>query len=71
MICVGRALGDERAAVHAGAGPHVDDVVGGEDGVAVVLDDDHGVAESLSRRSVSSRRALSRWCRPIDGSSST
>ena len=41
----GRALGDDVAAVHAGAGPHVDDVIGGEDGLAVVLDDDHAVAE--------------------------
>ena len=40
-----RALGDDAAAVHAGARAHVDDVVGGEDGVAVVLDDDHRVAE--------------------------
>ena len=28
----------------AGAGTHIDDVVGGADGVLVVLDDDHGVA---------------------------
>jgi hypothetical protein len=30
--------------VHPGARPHVDDVVGGADGVLVVLDDDHAVA---------------------------
>ena len=40
-----RALGDDIAAVHAGAGPDVDHVVGGADGVLVVLDHDHGVAE--------------------------
>src|SRR6185312_14565791 len=28
---LGRALGDDLAAVDAGLGPHVDDVVGGED----------------------------------------
>src|SRR5690606_10707 len=33
------------AAVRARAGPEVDDVVGGEDRLAVVLDHDHGVAE--------------------------
>ena len=42
---VGRALGDDVAAVHAGAGADVDDVVGGADRVLVVLDHDHGVAE--------------------------
>ena len=41
----GRALRDEVAAVYARAGPHVDDVVGRQDGVAIVLDDQHGVAE--------------------------
>ncbi len=33
------------AAVDAGAGPDVEHVVGGADGVLVVLDDDDGVAE--------------------------
>ena len=42
---VGRALRDHAAAVHAGAGPEVDDVVGVADRVLVVLDHDHGVAE--------------------------
>ena len=42
---VGRAFGDDFAAVDAGAGAHVDDVVGGADGVFVVLDDDDRVAE--------------------------
>ena len=40
-----RALRDHLAAVLAGAGPHVDDVVGGLDRVAIVLDDDDAVAE--------------------------
>ena len=40
-----RALRDDLAAVLARAGPHVDDVVGGQDRVLVVLDDDHAVAE--------------------------
>ena len=41
------------AAVDAGAGPHLDEVIGGADGVLVVLDDDHGVADvaqALERR---------------------
>ena len=41
------------SAMHAGAGPHVDHVVGSEDGLFVVLDDDHGVAQiaqALQRR---------------------
>ena len=36
---------DDLAAVLAGARPDVDDVVGDADGLLVVLDDDHGVAE--------------------------
>ena len=31
--------------MHAGAGPDVDHIIGGADGVLVVLDHDHGVAE--------------------------
>ena len=41
----GRALGDDVAAMHAGAGADVDHVVGGADRVLVMLDHDHGVAE--------------------------
>ena len=41
---LGRALGDDLAAVDAGAGADVDDVVGLADRLLVVLDDDHGVA---------------------------
>ena len=40
-----RALGDHHAAVHPGAGAHVDHVVGGQDRLLVVLDHDHRVAE--------------------------
>ena len=39
------AVGDEVAAVFAGAGAEVEDVVGFADGVFVVLDDEDGVAE--------------------------
>jgi hypothetical protein len=70
MMC-GRAFGDDPAAMHAGAGADIDHVIGGADGVFVVLDHDHGVAEIAQPRSVSSSRALSRWCKPIEGSSST
>ena len=42
---LGRAGGDDAPAVHAGARPHVDDVIGGADRLLVVLDDEDGVAE--------------------------
>ena len=42
---VRRALRHDLAAVDAGAGADVDDVVGRADRVLVMLDDDHGVAE--------------------------
>src|SRR5690606_13565514 len=42
---LGRAAHDHLAAVLAGAGAHVDDVVGGPDRVLVVLDHDHRVAQ--------------------------
>ena len=41
----GGACGDDAAAVDARAGADIDDVVGGADGVFVVLDDDDGVAQ--------------------------
>ena len=41
----GRALGDDMAAMHPGARPHIDDPVGGADRLLVVLDDDDRVAE--------------------------
>ena len=42
---VDAALRDDLAAMDAGAGADVDHIVGGADGVLVVLDHDHGVAE--------------------------
>ena len=42
---VGRALRDDLAAMHAGAGADVEHIVGEADGVLVMLDHDHGVAE--------------------------
>ena len=41
----GRAFGDDLAAMDAGAGADIDDIVGGQDRVLVMLDDDHRVAE--------------------------
>ena len=41
----GRALRDDRAAVHARAGAQIDDVVGLPDRLFVMLHDDHRVAE--------------------------
>ena len=40
-----RPLGDDLAAMHAGARADVDDIIGGPDRVLVVLDHDHRVAE--------------------------
>ncbi len=37
----GRALGDDHAALGAGAGAEIDDPVGGADDVEIVIDDDH------------------------------
>ena len=45
MTSCRRALGDDVAAMDAGGGADVDDVVGLADGVLVVLDDDDGVAD--------------------------
>jgi hypothetical protein len=42
---VERALDDHAAAVHAGAGTHLDEMIGGADRVLVVLDDDKRVAD--------------------------
>ena len=47
---VGRAVGDDLAAVLAGAGADVDEVVGGAHHRLVVLDDEHGVAEVAQAR---------------------
>ena len=40
MISPRRALGDDLAAVGAGAGAEIDDVIGGQDRFLVVLDHD-------------------------------
>ena len=45
MMSAGVPSRHDLAAVDAGAGADVDHVVGGADGVLVVLDHDHGVAE--------------------------
>ena len=42
---VERAVADDLAAMDAGAGAHVDDIIGVADRVLVMLDDEHGVAE--------------------------
>ena len=55
----------------AGARPDVDDVVGDADRLLVVLDDEHRVAEIAQPDERLDQLRLSRWCRPIDGSSST
>ena len=41
----GRALRDDMAAMHAGAGADVQHMIGQADGVLVMLDHDHGIAE--------------------------
>ena len=66
---LGRALGHDVAAVHPRARAEVDDLVGGAQGLLVVLDDDEGVADVPQEVSVSMSRWLSRWWRPIEGSS--
>ena len=40
-----RALGDDMATMHAGAGADIDHMIGEANGILVVLDHDHGVAE--------------------------
>src|SRR3712207_3566857 len=47
---LGRARGDDLAAVRARGGAEVYDVVGPPDGLLVVLDDEDGVAEVAQRR---------------------
>ena len=45
MMSIGVPCGDDLAAMDAGAGADIDHIVGDADGVLVVLDHDHGVAE--------------------------
>jgi len=63
--------GDQLAAMTAGAGAEVDDVVGAADGLFIVLYDENGIAEIAQILQRRSRRPLSRWCSPIEGSSRT
>ena len=71
MMSARSALGHQVAAMASGAGAEVDHVIGAADGVFVVLDHQHGVAEVAQVSSASIRRLLSRWWRPMEGSSST
>ena len=65
-----RALGHDASAVFARAWAHVDDPVGRAHRVLVVLDHDQGVAQIAQPHAACAiRRALSRWCRPMLGSS--
>ena len=41
----GSALGDDRAAMDAGSRAHVDQIIGGADGVFVMFDHDHRIAD--------------------------
>ena len=63
------SLPDHLAAVLARSRPQVHDPVGLPHHLLVVLDDEHGVAGSRSRSSISISFPLSRWWSPIDGSS--
>ena len=54
----GRALEDDLSAVLAGARPQVHDVVGLADGLFVVLDDDHGVAQISQATQRGQQRAV-------------
>jgi hypothetical protein len=55
--------------VDAGAGAEVDEVIRVADGVLVVFDHEHAVSEVAEAGEGSSRRSLSRWWRPMLGSS--
>ncbi len=54
----GRALRHDVAAMDAGAGADIDHVIGEANGVLVMLDHDHGIAEIAQPLRVSSSRAL-------------
>ena len=64
-----RACSEDLAALCSRAGPDIHDDVGGPHRIFVVLDHDEGIAEVAQRLEVASKRSLSRWCNPIDGSS--
>jgi hypothetical protein len=63
--------GDDLPAMHAGAGADVEDVIGLADRLLVMLDHDHRVALVAQVLQRVSSRSLSRWCSPMEGSSST
>jgi hypothetical protein len=62
---------DDLAAVLAGPGPMSTTWSASADRLLVVLDDDHRVAQVAQPLEGLDQPRLSRWCRPIDGSSST
>jgi hypothetical protein len=62
-------LGNHLAAVLAGPRPQIDDIVGGAHRRLVVLDHQHGVAQVAQALQRLDQRSLSRWCRPMLGSS--
>ena len=65
------AVGDEVPAVLAGTGAEIEDIVGFADGVFVVFDNEDGVARSRRFSRAEMSRWLSRWWRPMEGSSRT
>ena len=67
----GRAAGDEFAAVTAGAGAEIDDVVGAADGFFVVLDDSTVLPRSRRFSSAAEDVRCRDECRPMEGSSRT
>ena len=66
---LGRAGGDDFAALVAAFRPQVDDPVGGFDDVEIVLDDQKRCAPSSSLRKAARSLAISSKCRPVVGSS--
>jgi hypothetical protein len=69
---IGRAFGDDVAAVNARGWAHVDDVVGGEDGFFVVFDDEHRIAEiAQADQRFEQPRVVALVQADADGSSST
>jgi len=66
-----RPRDDDRSAVLARARTDVDDVVGHPDGLLVVLDDDHRVAEVAQPHEGVDQPLVVTLVQPIDGSSST
>ena len=68
---LGRALGDDLPAVSARAGTEIQQLVGIGDHLAIVLDQQQGVAQVAEFLQGRQQSGLSRGCRPIVGSSST